>query len=66
MDLFYKIKPVFFINDEMNQLIDDIEDKIPDSLNANVRTIKRNFKVLIDNEIIEWIGSDKTGYWEVR
>ena len=42
------------------------QDKIADSLNVNVRTVKRNFKVLIDNEIIERIGSDKTGYWEVR
>ena len=41
------------------------QDKIADSLNVNVRTVKRNFKVLIDNNIIERVGSDKSGYWEV-
>lgn len=39
---------------------------IANILNKNVRTIKRNFKVLIDNNIIERIGSDKTGYWNIK
>lgn len=41
------------------------QDKIATILNVNVRTVKRNFKVLIENEIVERIGSDKTGFWEV-
>lgn len=41
------------------------ENKIADIIGVNVRTIKRNFKVLSDNNIIERVGSDKTGYWEV-
>ena len=40
--------------------------KIASILGKNVRTIKRSFKVLIDNNIIERIGSDKTGYWIVK
>lgn len=35
-------------------------------LGKKVRTIKRNFNVLIDDNIIERIGSDKTGYWNVK
>ena len=31
----------------------------------NDSNFKRNFKVLIDNSIIERIGSDKTGYWQI-
>ena len=41
------------------------QDKIATILNVNVRTVKRNFKVLIENGIVERIGSDKTGFWEV-
>jgi Fic family protein len=42
------------------------QDRVTEYLNVNVRTVKRNFKVLIDNDLIERIGSDKTGYWEVK
>jgi Fic family protein len=42
------------------------QDRVAEYLNVNVRTVKRNFKVLIDNDLIERIGSDKTGYWEVK
>ena len=62
----------FVLNDNQNKIIDLIvndkyitQNKIAEILNVNVRTIKRNFKVLLDNNIIERIGSDKTGYWEV-
>lgn len=62
----------FVLNDIQNKIIDLIvndkyitQNKIAEILNVNVRTIKRNFKVLLDNNIIERIGSDKTGYWEV-
>ena len=41
------------------------QNDIAEKLNVNVRTIKRNFKVLIDNNIIERVGPDKNGYWEV-
>ena len=54
MKLFDEIKPVFFIDNKINNILNDI--------NVNVRTIKRDFKILIDNLIIERIGSDKAGY----
>lgn len=62
----------FIMNDIQNRIIEYIindkyitQNSIAEKLNVNVRTIKRNFKILIDNNIIERVGSDKTGYWEV-
>ena len=62
----------FVMNDIQSKIIDYIvndkyvtQNAIAEQLNVNVRTIKRNFKVLIDNSIIERVGSDKNGYWEV-
>lgn len=57
MKLFDEIKPVLFIDNKMNNILNDI--------NVNVRTIKRDFKILIDNLIIERIGSDKARYWQI-
>ena len=62
----------FVLNDIQNKIIELItndnhitQNRIADIIGVNVRTIKRNFKVLIDNNIIERVGSDKNGYWEV-
>ena len=62
----------FVMSDIQNKIIEFIiNDKyitqniIAEKLNVNVRTVKRNFKLLIDNNIIERVGSDKKGYWEV-
>ena len=62
----------FVMNDIQNRIIElIINDKyitqsiIAENLNVNIRTVKRNFKVLIENDIIVRVGSDKTGYWEV-
>lgn len=62
----------FIINEIQNRIIELIannnyitQNEIAKILGVNVRTIKRNFKVLIDNSIIERIGSDKTGYWNI-
>ena len=62
----------FVLNDIQNKIIELItnnnkitQNEIANITNVNVRTIKRNFKVLIDNLIIERVGSDKTGYWKV-
>lgn len=62
----------FILSDIQNKIIEFIindkyitQNTIAERLNVNVRTIKRSFKVLIDNNIIERVGSDKTGYWEV-
>lgn len=41
------------------------QNEIAEIVGVNVRTIKRNFKILIDNLIIERVGSDKTGFWQV-
>ena len=62
----------FVMNDIQNKIIEFIindkyitQNSIAEKLNVNVRTVKRNFKVLIDNNIVERVGSDKTGYWEM-
>ena len=62
----------FVLNEIQNRIIEFIindkyitQNTIAEKLNVNVRTIKRNFKVLIDNNIVERVGSDKNGYWEV-
>ena len=61
----------FVMNDIQNRIVELItndnritQNEIANIIGVNVRTIKRNFKVLIDNSIIERIGSDKTGYWQ--
>lgn len=63
----------FNLNEIQNKIIELIvnnknitQNEIASILGKNVRTIKRSFKVLIDNNIIERIGSDKTGYWVVK
>ena len=62
----------FIMSDIQNKIIEFIindkcitQNAIAEKLNVNVRTIKRNFKVLIDNNIIERVGSDKSGYWKI-
>lgn len=62
----------FIMNDIQNRIIELVindksitQNEIARFLNVSVRTVKRNFKVLIDNNIIKRIGSDKTGYWEI-
>lgn len=62
----------FVLNDIQNRIIELIsnnekitQNEIANILNKNVRTIKRNFKVLIENNIIKRMGSDKTGHWEI-
>ena len=57
MKLFDEIKSVFFIDNKMNNILNDV--------NVNIRTIKMHFKILIDNLIIERIVSDKAGYWQI-
>ena len=60
------------LNDIQNGIVELItnnnkitQNEIANIIGVNVRTIKRNFKTLIDNSIIERIGSDKTGYWQI-
>ena len=62
----------FVPNDIQNKIIDLITNnskitqrEIAYITKVSERTIKRNFKILIDNKIIKRIGSDKTGSWEV-
>ena len=67
------IKNINFVcNDIQNKIIELIannnritQNEIANITNVNVRTVKRNFKILIDNLIIERIGSDKAGYWQI-
>ena len=62
----------FVMSDIQNRIIELItnnnritQNEIASIIGVNVRTIKRNFKVLIANSILERIGSDKTGYWQI-
>lgn len=62
----------FVMNDIQSKIIEFItndssitQNRIAELLDLSVRTIKRNFKVLIDNNIIERVGSDKTGLWKI-
>ena len=62
----------FVTNDIQNRIVELItnnnritQNEIANIIGVNVRTIKRHFKLLIDNAIIERIGSDKTGYWQI-
>lgn len=62
----------FILNDIQNKIIELIlndkyitQNNISEKLNVSVRTVKRHFKVLIENDIIKRIGSDKSGYWEL-
>ncbi len=64
MNLFDEIKPIYYIDNEMDNILNAINE-IADITNVNARTIKRNFKILIDNSVIERVGSDKTGYWQI-
>ena len=41
------------------------QNEIVELLGISIRTVKRNFKELIDNNIIERVGSNKKGYWEI-
>lgn len=63
----------FILNDIHNKIIELIindklitQNEIAIKIGVNVRTIKRNFKMLTDNNIIERVGSDKTGYWQIK
>lgn len=63
----------YMLNDIQNRIIELIindktitQSKIADIIGVNIRTIKRNFKILIDNNVIRRIGSDKKGYWEIE
>ena len=62
----------FMINELQNKIIELVtnnksitQNELAEILNVNVRTIKRNFKTLIENDIIKRVGSKKTGYWEI-
>lgn len=60
----------FVLNDTQNKIIELIinnknitQNEIALILRLSVRTVKRNFKILLENNIITRIGSDKKGYW---
>ena len=38
---------------------------LSEQLNLNRKTIQRDLLVLRDKNLIQWIGSAKTGHWEV-
>jgi len=60
-------------NDTVNDTVLDLikqnnkitATEISEKLNISLSTAKRRIKKLKDNDIIERIGSDKTGYWKI-
>ena len=50
-------------NDTINDTIN--AQKLSDALSASVITIKRDFYVLRDMNLMRYVGSNKTGHWEV-
>lgn len=42
------------------------QEELSHLLNVNIRTIKRHFKELIDNNFIERDGANKSGYWKIN
>lgn len=62
----------FVLNNIQNKIIELItnnnkitQNEIASIIGVSVRTIKRNFKILIDNSVIKRIGSDKAGNWQI-
>ena len=62
----------FVMNEIQNKIYELIannryitQKEIVELLGISIRTVKRNFKELIDNNIIERVGSNKKGYWEI-
>lgn len=49
---------------EQNQNI--TQKKIASKLKTTVRTIERNINVLKEKEILQRVGTDKVGYWEIK
>ena len=49
----------------INQNKDITTNEISKRLNLSLSTVKRKIKDLKEQEIIERIGSDKTGYWKI-
>ena len=50
-------------NDTINDTIN--AQKLSDALSTSVITIKRDLYVLRDMNLIRYVGSNKTGHWEV-
>lgn len=38
---------------------------LSEKLNVNRKTIQRDVKHLLEKKLIQWVGSDKSGYWEI-
>ena len=60
------------VNDRQKQILTAIEAKskitiaqLAQKFNVNEKTIRRDLKTLTELELIERIGSDKTGYGEI-
>ncbi len=51
------------INDTINDTIN--AQTLSDALGASVITVKRDLYVLRDMNLIRYVGSNKTGHWEV-
>lgn len=39
---------------------------LSEKLNVNRKTIQRDVAYLQERKLIQWVGSDKTGHWEVK
>ena len=55
------------VNDTINGTINDTinAQTLSEALGASVITIKRDLYVLRDMNLIKYVGSNKTGHWEI-
>lgn len=58
--IIYEIIKSGTINDHVNVL------NIATSFGVSGKTIRRDFYVMRDMNLIHYVGSDKTGHWEVK
>ena len=62
--IIYEIIKNGTVNDTIN---DTINAKVlSEALDTSVITIKRDLYVLRDMNLIKYVGSNKTGHWEIR
>lgn len=38
---------------------------LSEKLKVNMKTIQRDLAILQEQKLVQWIGSDKTGHWEI-
>ena len=76
-DVFITSVPLKLLNDPLNNRQKEIiklikknteitKNEIALKVNVSIETIKRDFRILINNKKIKRVGSKKTGCWEIK